>query len=471
MRINIRQKLFLFSFMIVAVNGILGYAVYKSNQRLLDSQHRIQHLGEEMYQTDRILSIAKDIENTSRGFIITNNNAFLEPLSTAKKTVFVAIGQLKQLTGDNKLQQRQIDSINAYMVKRLDFSLKMAKLRSEHELTSNAIYAYTMQGKYYTDRIRQIIIAIRQEVRASLKQQNYTNEYNIAVFNKFLATIFILIAGFNILLIIAIGKYLLQNKEKEIQSAELIIVNNELKLAEIERTKMVNDLMLRNNILEQFAYIISHNLRSPVANIIGASSALNDADLSAGDRDMLNKAINTSVLRLDSVVQDLNHILQIKDSTNETKEVVVFSDLVNDIKFSIKNLVDKYAIEIKYDFSEANEYFTLKPYLYSIFYNLISNSVKYRRPDIETFIKVESHRIKNMLQLVFTDNGMGIDLEKNRDQVFGLYRRFHPDIEGKGMGLYMVKTQVETLGGKIYIHSEENKGTRFTIEFEAWSES
>jgi signal transduction histidine kinase len=151
--------------------------------------------------------------------------------------------------------------------------------------------------------------------------------------------------------------------------------------------------------------------------------------------------------------------------------VVVFSDLVNDIKFSIKNLVDKYAIEIKYDFSEANEYFTLKPYLYSIFYNLISNSVKYRRPDIETFIKVESHRIKNMLQLVFTDNGMGIDLEKNRDQVFGLYRRFHPDIEGKGMGLYMVKTQVETLGGKIYIHSEENKGTRFTIEFEAWSES
>jgi len=467
MKTNIRLKLFLFSFMIVAVNGILGYAVYRSNQRLLDSQHRIQHLGEEMSQVDRILSMAKDIENTSRGFIITDNNAFLEPLGAAKKTVFVAIGRLKQLTGNNKLQQQRIDSINIYMIKRLDFSLKMVKLRSEHGLTSTAIYANTMQGKYYTDRVKLIINDIRKDLRASLKQENYTNEHNIAVFNKFLVIVCVLIAGFNILLIIAIGKYLLKNREKEIQSAELITVNKELQLAEAERIKMVNDLMLRNNILEQFAYIISHNLRSPVANIIGASSALNDADLSADDRDMLNKAINTSILRLDNVVQDLNVILQIKDSTNETKERVVFSDLVNDIKFSIKNLVDKYAVKIECDFSEVDEYFTLKPYLYSIFYNLISNSIKYRNPDIPTLIKIESHYKNNKLQLIFTDNGMGINLKKNQDEIFGLYKRFHPEIEGKGMGLYMVKTQVETLGGTICIKSEENKGTEFVIELEA----
>ncbi len=465
MKTNIRLKLFLFSFIIVVVNGILGYAVYNSNQKLLDSQHRKLHLGDERTQIDRILSITKDIENTSRGFIITNNSAFLEPLSSAKKTVFVTIRQLKQLIGNSKVQQQRIDSINIYMVKRLDFSFKMAKLRSENGLTSTAVYAYTMQGKYYTDRIKQIIGNIRQDVLASLKQENYSNEHNIAVFNKFLVIVCVLIAGFNILLIIAIGKYLLQNKEKEIQSAELVIANRGLKLAEIERTKMVNDLMLRNNILEQFAYIISHNLRSPVANIIGASSALNDADLSAEDRDLLNKAINTSVMRLDNVVQDLNVILQIKDSTNETNEMVVFSELVEDIKFSIKNLVDKYAIRIEYDFSDVNEYFTLKPYLYSIFYNLISNSIKYRSQDNSTVIKIESHYVKNKLQLIFTDNGMGIDLKKNQGQVFGLYKRFHPKIEGKGMGLYMVKTQVEALGGTISIKSEENKGTEFIIEF------
>ena len=109
MKTNIRLKLFVFSFIIVAVNGILGYAVYKSNQRLLDSQYRIQHLGEERTQTDRILSIEKDIEMTSRGFIITNNKAFLEPLSSAKKTVFVSIVRLKQLNGNNKQQQQRTD--------------------------------------------------------------------------------------------------------------------------------------------------------------------------------------------------------------------------------------------------------------------------------------------------------------------------------------------------------------------------
>ncbi len=65
----------------------------------------------------------------------------------------------------------------------------------------------------------------------------------------------------------------------------------------------------------------------------------------------------------------------------------------------------------------------------------------------------------------FEDNGLGIDLKNKGDQVFGLYKRFHLHKEGKGMGLYMVKTQVETLGGKVLIESEVNKGTRITIEF------
>ncbi len=69
--------------------------------------------------------------------------------------------------------------------------------------------------------------------------------------------------------------------------------------------------------------------------------------------------------------------------------------------------------------------------------------------------------------LIFKDNGLGIDLTKSGKQVFGLYKRFHTHADGKGMGLYMVKTQVEMLGGKISIQSEINKGTEFRIEFGA----
>jgi len=225
-------------------------------------------------------------------------------------------------------------------------------------------------------------------------------------------------------------------------------------------------ILQRNKDLEQFAYIISHNLRAPVANILGAGSRLNDPLLSKEKQKILSNGLNESVTKLDNVVKDLNHILQVKREINEIKEKVRFSKLVNDIKISIKNLIDNDDIEIKYDFSEIDELLTLKSYLYSIFYNLISNSIKYRQQQVPGIIEIKSHHVKNKIELIFTDNGMGIDLQKRGDQVFGLYKRFHTNIEGKGMGLFMVKTQVETLGGKISIKSEVNKGTEFKIEFE-----
>jgi PAS domain S-box-containing protein len=237
------------------------------------------------------------------------------------------------------------------------------------------------------------------------------------------------------------------------------------KLAKMEIDRMTADLVQRNSDLEKFAYIISHNLRAPVANIIGASGILNNIKLSPEEKEKLSRGIHVSVRKLDEVISDLNQILQVKGGIDEIKETVLFSELVEHIKISIMNLIDKDDIEIKYDFSEVNEFFVLKPYLYSIFFNLISNSIKYRRQSVHSIIGIRSRLQKDKVELIFTDNGMGIDLKKNGDQIFGLYKRFHSNIEGKGMGLFMVKTQVETLGGKINVKSKENKGTEFKIEF------
>lgn len=236
-------------------------------------------------------------------------------------------------------------------------------------------------------------------------------------------------------------------------------------LAEHEREKITEDLIQRNQDLEQFTYIVSHNLRAPVANIKGLSDLLELDSLSKDDAARIAKDLASSVGKLDSVILDLNNILQLKKIGSEAKERVIFSELVKGIEQSIHSLVLKEKVTITGDFDEVDEMITLKGYLYSIFYNLISNSIKYKRQDVDPVIEIKTLLKKDAIELIFKDNGRGIDLKKRGDQVFGLYKRFHLEIEGKGVGLFIVKTQVEALGGKISIESEVNKGTQFKIIF------
>jgi len=240
------------------------------------------------------------------------------------------------------------------------------------------------------------------------------------------------------------------------------------KLNAIEKDQITSDLIQRNKDLEQFAYIVSHNLRAPVANILGLSNIIkNSESLSKEEYNKCMDGLNLSVTKLDNVILDLNYILQIRREINEKKEVTIFSDLVNDVKTSIDNLIKKENAIIKTDFTDIEGMFTLKSYLNSIFYNLILNSIKYRSPEKFPVIEISSHKVNNKVQLRFKDNGLGIDTSLHQNKLFGLYKKFHFHKEGKGMGLYIVKTQVEMLGGKITLKSEVNEGAEFLIEMVA----
>jgi signal transduction histidine kinase len=230
--------------------------------------------------------------------------------------------------------------------------------------------------------------------------------------------------------------------------------------------KMTAELMQQNRNLEQFTYIMSHNLRTPVANILGISDAMQHVELDDNEKSLMMKGLFSSVKKLDEVILDLSNILQVKQGVNEKKERVHFSKLVQDIKTSISSLIEAEHAQIKTDFTAIDEMMTLKSYMYSIFYNLILNSIKYKRIDSNPLIEIKSAKEDGKIILFFKDNGIGIDLKKKGKEVFGLYKRFHTHTEGKGMGLFMTKMQTETLGGKIQIQSEVNKGTQFVLEFE-----
>ncbi len=239
----------------------------------------------------------------------------------------------------------------------------------------------------------------------------------------------------------------------------------EQKKAEIERTKMIADMVQRNKDLEQFSYIVSHNLRSPVANIMGITDVLQFEGLTPEDEKTFIDDLLDSVKKLDNVIMDLNHVLQVKNDVSGKRELVHFSQLLNDITVSIDHLIKSEEVQIISDFSAIDEIHTLRSYIYSVFYNLISNSIKYKQANSHPIIHITSRKLENKIILEFSDNGLGIDLNHRGPQVFGLYKRFHLHTEGKGVGLFMVKTQVETLGGTISIESTVNVGTTFTIEF------
>lgn len=236
------------------------------------------------------------------------------------------------------------------------------------------------------------------------------------------------------------------------------------KVADLERERMTTDLVQRYKDLEQFTYIVSHNLRAPVANIIGLSNILNGSDFDFHSSREVLTSLETSIDTLDKIIIDLNHILQVRSSVNEQNEIVSFKSLTHEITFSLHNLIQRENATIKTDFSNLDNVVTIKSYMYSIFYNLVINSIKYKQPDVDPVISISSRKHGNKFEIIFKDNGKGID-EKNFKNLFGLYKRFDTTIEGKGMGLFMVKMQVENLGGKINVQSEPGSGTTFKLEF------
>lgn len=238
----------------------------------------------------------------------------------------------------------------------------------------------------------------------------------------------------------------------------------ERKMAEMERDRMTADLVQRYKDLEQFTYIVSHNLRAPVANIMGLSNILNTFEFNFTEREDVLAALSASVNILDQIIIDLNYILQVHGRISENSGEVVFQTLVDEITLDLAGLITRDNVTINTNFNEVGKIFTIKSYMHNIFYNLIINSIKYRQIGADVMINISTREKEDNLEILFKDNGKGID-EKNIKNLFGLYKRFDATIEGKGMGLFLVKMQVENLGGCISVQSKPGLGTTFRLEF------
>jgi signal transduction histidine kinase len=240
------------------------------------------------------------------------------------------------------------------------------------------------------------------------------------------------------------------------------------KKEELALVKLTEDLYRQTRDLQQFTYIVSHNLRAPVANALGLSNLLTRLKKDDAGFDPLLSQVRASVFQLDTIIKDVNLILSIRDNQDTVeKEPVRLGDVcqqvISSLQESLQNCGGTIEVQIPKDYTLPAK----KAYLYSIVYNLLSNAIKYRSKEraLRVSIRCQATPTGGTL-FAFSDNGSGMDLNKVREDVFTLYKRFHRNIEGRGIGLFLVKTHVESLGGTIEIDSELNVGTTFTLNLE-----
>jgi PAS domain S-box-containing protein len=234
---------------------------------------------------------------------------------------------------------------------------------------------------------------------------------------------------------------------------------------EKEREQLIRELTQNNKDLKQFSYITSHNLRAPLSNLTGLLNLIEEIPIEDSELKEIINGFSKSTHLLNETINDLVKVIIIKDNPSIQKEEIFIKDVFENVFNQLSFLISANKPILKIDLEVETIFDINKSYLESIFLNLMTNAINYREPSRQLRITIATKVEENNLFMTFKDNGIGIDLEKNNDKIFGLYQRFHNYPESKGLGLYLVKSQVESMGGTISVDSSVGKGTTFTIVF------
>lgn len=242
------------------------------------------------------------------------------------------------------------------------------------------------------------------------------------------------------------------------------IITHKKKL-EQDRNSLLNYLTSINNELKQLTYTTSHNLRLPVSNLL---SIFNFLDISKiQDQETLDffEMLKITAISLKDTLNTYVDTLTQKNILTVNTEELNLSECLNNVLSSLGALIQDSRVKISIDFSVFDTINFNKTYLESIFLNLITNAIKYTKPQTTPVISIYTRERDNIKQLVFSDRGSGFDMDKVKDKIFGFNQKFHNHSDSKGIGLYLVYNHVTSLGGKIAVESRLNEGATFIISF------
>jgi len=250
------------------------------------------------------------------------------------------------------------------------------------------------------------------------------------------------------------------------QVNELLCVGFDIteQLETLERTRHLLDVSSEQNVkLKHFAQIVSHNLRSHSANFTGLLSLIDGA--SEAEQAEYLDMLRGSADQLEQTIRNLNEIVTVNENPARTRERRFLREEVVKTLRILNGLLVKNRIRVKVILPETLAVRVVPAYLDSILLNLISNAIKYRSPDREATVEIYGGRQDGYTLLAVKDNGLGIDLDRHGEKLFGLYKKFHQNEDARGFGLHITKAQVEAMGGRIEAESRVGTGSTFKVYF------
>jgi len=218
----------------------------------------------------------------------------------------------------------------------------------------------------------------------------------------------------------------------------------------------------QNKRLRNFTHIVSHNLRSHTANMEGLLYLLEDESPEIFNNQYI-QLLKVSSGNLKDTIQHLNRVLDINLIGDKEWSSVDMHERVEATIQSVQQIARNAGVEIVNDVNGEVEIEVIPAYIDSIVLNLLTNAIKYRSEKRKPTVKIHSDYVNGSVELKFRDNGLGIDLKRYGDKIFGMYKTFHSNTDSKGLGLFMVKNQVEAMGGFIDVTSEIEAGTTFIV--------
>ncbi|WP_292051043.1 MULTISPECIES: sensor histidine kinase [unclassified Brevundimonas] len=464
------------AFVVLGVTNIITFYMLGQTATYAEVE---KHSHKTQIEGWRLISMLTDAETGQRGFMLTANTEYLAVYNNALTSIPEIIDNLNALAGDDPVLNERLLRIEALYLARRQLMVDTVNMTSQGRIGEAVGAVRSGQGKALMDAMRVEVSAM-----SAIADERTRNATRSAEQSRYYTTISSVLAGVMIVILGIIGAGLVRRQIGDLLKAqrEMDKVNIGLEAEVRDRT---SELVRANEEIQRFAYIVSHDLRAPLVNVMGYTSELEhisaqvealleklekhhpdlvDQDLGVAIREDAPEAIGfirASTTKMDGLIKAILRLS--RDGRRELSPVQL------DMHDVVQGLVDAVAHPLSEGDgrAEIGDLPTIthdRLAIEQIFGNLIDNAIKYRKPEQSLLLAIKGWDLGgNEVEFEIADNGRGI-AEKDHERVFELFRRSgRQDQPGEGLGLAFVRNSVRRLGGSIDVESRLGEGTTFRI--------